>query len=530
MKRLLQCAMACAVVLSLAAMATAQAPTPVTRMGDWVEIGDDAFMNIIGNIDIRYNTTHEYDFESDVQEQTNTRSLTSSTVTIGEGDLMEAEIRWGADFRYKKVLRTRILFEAQQVFDGNRIDDRQNSTTPENGPAGPNSIGAVSQEDGSPHVERFWIEYKFLPQLRMRVGSDLWTSDAAGWIGDDDPRFAVYIKPQDNLEFLVSAVIQSEAARLGLTNDNDDVYYVWGGNYKHGPHTFGMHGAYFRWRFNNLERADTVLLMPHVNGTIPGANPIEYLVQFGAVFGTVDDMTDGTGGDDYDVFGHAAAASIRVSLVGGMVRPFLHVFYASPDDDAGDSDLNGFATLPQREITLMGVKGIYSDISGDSTFGDWGPAAGARAAIGGGNLGSSTTGNPFRDRLGNGAHAGTGVAYSNAGSLVIPVGVSLYPIAGHRFTVYYTYVGFLDDETLRNAGGASTGVGSISKDLYHQISGVWQWNLNRHFDIRLVGAVYVPGEGTKDMAETVFTCGNGTEQCDGDDIALRGVARFRARF
>ena len=197
---------------------------------------------------------------------------------------------------------------------------------------------------------------------------------------------------------------------------------------------------------------------------------------------------------------------------------------------ADDSDLNGFATLPQREITLMGVKGIYSDISGDSTFGDWGPAAGARAAIGGGNLGSSTTGNPFRDRLGNGAHAGTGVAYSNAGSLVIPVGVSLYPIAGHRFTVYYTYVGFLDDETLRNAGGASTGVGSISKDLYHQISGVWQWNLNRHFDIRLVGAVYVPGEGTKDMAETVFTCGNGTEQCDGDDIALRGVARFRARF
>ena len=530
MKRLLQCAVACGVVLSLVAMATAQ-PVPVTRMGDWVEIGDDAFMNIIGNIDIRYQTTDEWDFESDIQERMNTRLGNASTAYVGEGDFMQAEVRWGADFRYKKVLRTRVLFEAQQIFDGNRIDDRQNSNTPENGPAGPNSIGSIQQEDGSPHVERFWIEYKFLPQVRMRVGSDLWALDGGRWLADDDPRFAIYIKPQDNLEFVAAAVIQSESARLGLTNDNDDVYYTWGGNYKTGPHTIGLHGAYFRWRFDNTQRADTILIMPHVKGTVPGSVPIEYLVQFGGVFGTVDDMRDGTGGDDYDVAGYAAVASVRLSLVGGVVRPFLHVFFGSGDDDADDSDLNGFMTLPQNEITLLSGGGIYSDFAPTSRlFDGWGPAAGARASIGGGNLGGSTTGNWLNDRLGNGAHGGTTAAYSNAGTLRLVVGVSLYPISGHRFSVWYTYDSFLEDEMLRNAAGVSTGVGSIDKDLVHEISGVWHWTLNSHFDIRLRGSVFVPGEGTKDIAETVSTCGNGTQQCDGDDIALLGSARFRARF
>jgi hypothetical protein len=529
MKRLMQYAVACGIVLSLVAMATAQSvPEPVTRMGDWVEIGKDTFMNIIGNIDMRYNTTHEYDFESEIQERMNSRNLSgTSTTYIGEGDFLEAEVRWGADFRYQKNLRVRILFETQSIFDGNKIDDRNNNNTPENGDAGPASIGSVVQEDNSPHVERFWIDYKFNPVLRMRVGADLWRTDAAGWIGDDDPRFAVYITPMENLELLFAAVIQRESARLGLTNDNDDVYYTFGGDFKSGPHTIGLHGAYFRTRFDNTLRADTFLIMPHVNGKIPGPVGIEYLLQFGFVGGTVDNSSDGNGGDDYDVMAYGATASVRLSLAGGMIRPFLHIWYASPDDDAEDNDLNGFHHTPWREISLMG--GIYSDINGDSTFGDWGPAAGARATIGGGNTGSSTTGNPFRDRLGYTAHEGVGTAYSNAGTLVIPVGVSIYPTAAHRLTVYYTYVGFLDDDTLRHDDGESIpGVGKIDKHLYHQISGVWEWTLNRHFDIRLIGAAYIPGEGTKDMAETV-TCDDG-DPCKGEDIALRGTARFRARF
>jgi hypothetical protein len=530
MKRFMQCALTCAAVLSLAATAMAQSvPEPVTRLGDWVEIGKDTFMNIIGNLDIRYNTTHEYDFEKEVQERMNSRNLSgTSTTYIGEGDFLEAEVRWGADFRYQKNLLVQILFETQGIFDGNLIDDRNNNNSPENGAAGPASIGNPSGEDNSPHVERFWIDYKFNPVLRMRVGADFWTTDAGGWIGDDDPRFAVYITPTDNLELLFAAVIQSESARLGLTNDNDDVYYTFGGDFKSGPHTFGLHGAYFRTRFNNELRADTFLIMPHVNGKIPGPVGIEYLLQFGYVGGKVDDSTDGNGGDKYDVMAYGAAASIRASLAGGMIRPFLHVWYGSADDDAQDNDLTGFQTTPWREIATVGAKGIYSDLDGDSTFDDWGPAAGARAAIGGGSTGSHTTGNPFRDRLGNNAHAGTIAAYSNAGTLVIPAGVSIYPAAAHRFTVYYTYVGFLDDETLRHDEGVATGVGKIKKDLYHQISAAWEWTINSHFDVRLLGAAYIPGEGTKDIAETV-TCDDG-DPCKGEDIAFRGVARFRARF
>ena len=37
------------------------------------------------------------------------------------------------------------------------------------------------------------LEYKFEgTPLRIRVGYDLWRQDQAGYIGDNDPRFAVF--------------------------------------------------------------------------------------------------------------------------------------------------------------------------------------------------------------------------------------------------------------------------------------------------------------------------------------------------
>ena len=230
MKQLMQRTLLFVCAMSfLAATATwAQSvPQPVVRMGDWLEIGDEAFMNIIGNIDIRYNTTHNSDFEDNIRDRTATRNPSSSGLFLGPGDFMESEIRFGADFRYKKNLRTRILFETQSVFDGNLIDDRGNANNPDRA----DSEGAVSPEGNSPHVERFWIDYKWNSLIRTRVGADLWRVDQFGLLGDDDPNFGLFITPSKDLEISARAVWQHASARLGLTNDNNSFYFPVGVKY-----------------------------------------------------------------------------------------------------------------------------------------------------------------------------------------------------------------------------------------------------------------------------------------------------------
>ena len=68
-------------------------------------------------------------------------------------DIFQMEVRLGADFRYKKALTMRVLFEQQHVFDGDLID---------------------GNEGYDPHVERAWVDYKFPnTKLRMRLGGAL---------------------------------------------------------------------------------------------------------------------------------------------------------------------------------------------------------------------------------------------------------------------------------------------------------------------------------------------------------------------
>jgi hypothetical protein len=62
------------------------------------------------------------------------------------------------------------------------------------------------------------------------------------------------------------------------------------------------------------------------------------------------------------------------------------------------------------------------------------------------------------------------------------------------------------------------------------------WTLNPNFDIRLAGNVTFAGGGTYDLAH-LGNCNAGgggaygsSARCGGNDGALRGEVRFRARF
>jgi hypothetical protein len=240
-------------LLVLASLATAQqVPQPVVRLGNFIEVANDVFMHIIGTADIRYKTVENYDFENRVRDRVNDRSPSATTTQEADSDVMYAQLRLGLEARYQKNLTLYLLFEHRQIFDGNLIDDRSNSTNP----GGTDVFGRpASTENPGFHTERYWIDYKFPgTPLRMRVGADLWNVDQAALVGDDDPRFALFREFGD-FDVMGAAVIQFESQRLGLENHNDAVYYTFSAGYNLRQHRVQLDVFYFRDRFFGADLA-----------------------------------------------------------------------------------------------------------------------------------------------------------------------------------------------------------------------------------------------------------------------------------
>lgn len=494
-------------------------------------------MNIIASGDMRYNTSYNMDFEDRIRDRANSRDPFSTSNHDQESDVFYVEARWGADFRYQKSLRFQILFEWQGTLDGNLIDDRTNGVSP----GGNDAFGrAPSREGEGANLERIWAEYKFEgTPFRFLVGADLWNSDQAGILGDDDPRAAIYFDLPGGIEIGAWAVLQTSSHRLGLQDDHDFMYYV--GHFAFNgikPMVFGLDVAYFRDRSNltpavaaGLEfrgqKTDTFLIMPSFSTTF---GPIVALLQPMLVVGSMDGAFVAGAQPEYDVFAWGGAAYLEANL--GIVRPFVGLYIGSADDDAGDGDLQGFAPFPQQEITLTTGTSFFGHLDQATAVGGRDIVTPARAT--GGALGADifggqefghTVGNPFNDRLSNGLHPGVFTTYGNPGTLVIPAGVIVNPIKSHQLTLAYIYRAMLDSSIIETALGRS-----IDETLYHEIFLQWEWTLNRHFDIRLSGSVLLPGSGAKDIAETSTTENCAAGGCLGEDIGFHGQARFRARF
>jgi hypothetical protein len=544
MKRSVQLIGAGILMLALVSLATAQSATPVIRLGDWVEVGNEVFMNFIATSDIRFVTTHNYDFEEDTRDRVFTRNPTSSALYSGEGDFTEVETRLGVDMRYQKNLTLQVMAEAQYIMDGNLIDDRHNTSNP--GLATSTTGIGRSEENNGFHIERYWIDYAF-PQtpLRIRVGADSWDTDQAGLLSDDDPRAAFFLELGQNKEIQIygAMVWQFESARVGLQNDNDFNYYTFGASYSFRPHKVALDMAYFRDRFsgnseqgaNAGQKFDTFMISPSYTGAL---GPVRALAQFSAMVGSADgnnftdcDIAPGFQRCEYDVFAWAAVINIEASLLGGMVRPFVGLIWGSGDDDPRDGDLEGFFTLPaQGEVTALTGNGHMNYLTTSPSVDPVGPAAPARAAFAGGNgQFRHTISGPFSDRLGNATHPGITTTYSNPGTLLIPAGVHIAPVKGHQLSLWYMYVALTDASTLNAAAGVSLNDGDLPFfELYHEVDAAWTWTLNPHFDIRLAGSLMIPAEGVKSIASTQIC--DGGRPCQGEDLALWGEARFRARF
>jgi hypothetical protein len=291
--------------------------------------------------------------------------------------------------------------------------------------------------------------------------------------------------------------------------------------------------AYFRDRSNLTpalgtagavrgQKTDTFLIMPSFSGNF---GIFTVLLQPMLIVGSVDGGIVAGAQPEYDVFAWGGAAYLEVNLA--VVRPFVGLYIGSDDDDATDDDLEGFAPLPQREITLTTGTSFFGHLDPSTAIGGRDIVTPARAGstLFGGQEFGHTVGNPFNDRLQNLSHPGVFSTYANPGTLVIPAGVKIAPVKSHEIVLAYIYRAMLDSSIMESALGRS-----INETLYHEAMLTWEWTLNRHFDIRLSGSVLIPGSGAKDIAETSTTENCGAGFCAGEDIGFHGQARFRARF
>jgi len=589
MKRLIQIVMAGILPLAMASLAAAQArppaaagePQPVVRLGNFIEVGNDLWMHVLATADIRYSTVENTDFERRVRDRASSRNPESTAAQVSESDENWIILRFGVEFRYQKNLFVHMQFEERKLLDGNTMDDRANCTNP----GGTNVFGTgPSDENPGFRIQQFYIDYKFEgTPLRLRVGADLWNLDPAGLLGRHDPR-AVLFGQFGDIDVLAGVVFRRSGTRLGYENNNDFLIYTFSGGYNLKPHRFQFDVAYFRDRFNGApmqtpglntesdktgwtgQTYDSVLLMPSWTGRI---GPVLGLVQGNVVLGTARGGTRGIpivqgqplfkADRKYDIFAGGVVAYAEADL--GIVRPFLGLIWGSADGDPTDRHLHGFAPSPNRSSAqFTGVPSFaHFDTSGRIGGRDYtcparlqGLPARLRTtanilpanplAIGTDVMGATTgtdcwhtVGQPFNERPGAFSHLGLVTAYSNVGTLTIPVGLKVFPLKGHEITGWYAYRSIVNPRLMEIAFApelAARGKSSIGKSIDHEVGAYWFWTLNPNFDIRLAGSLGFAANGSKDLAKLSDCNLNvaGVQRCKGDDVARKAELRFRARF
>jgi hypothetical protein len=533
----------------------------------------------------------------------------------GESDVFWMLTRFGVDFRYQKSTEVQIVPQQRTNLDGNTVDDRFNM----NNPGGTDVFGrAASTENKGFFCVFCWLEYKFEgTPLRIRVGYDLWRQDQAGYVGDNDPRFAVFGDFGD-FDVMGAAVLKGTAQRLGLTNDNDRWYYTFSAGYNLRPHRFQLDVTYDRDRWAGADtqatglradpigftgqKTDSVLIMGSWSGRV---GPVRGLVQGNVMLGHAKGANAAgiagaglagiRGPDrDYDIFAGSVVAYGEADL--GMVRPFLMLLWASADGDPTDHKLHGFNPHPYRATVQMTGTTWFAHLDTSNVFardyscparfqglgvanvntpgvasttnpgapgipGRSGPlfatsdprlvvagqqnpyATGINVSAatprGGETECTHTVTSPFNDRLGNLSHPGIYTALSNPGTLLIPVGVRVFPLKGYEINAWYIYRAMLNTTVLEAAFAPELRVrgGGIRKGEYQEFGASVLWTLNPNFDIRLAGNIAIPLGGFIDLAH-LGNCnapgGGGayatSARCGGTDPALRGELRFRARF
>jgi len=242
----------------------------------------------------------------------------------------------------------------------------------------------------------------------------------------------------------------------------------------------------------------------------------------------------------------------------GMVQPFAAGVCGSWDGDPTDNKLHGFAPASWSDVSqITGVtwfehfdtstnfsgrdfacparsQGFSTTTGRQAGFVATSPFQIGTAALGGngGFQCSHNVDQAFNQVLGTTSHLGISTTYSNPGTRVLAGGLKVFPVKGHELVGFYVFRGMEKSRLLEIAFAPELGGKSLRKGQNHEFGGYWMWTLNPYFDIRLSGGLAYLGTGYRDLVR-LSDCDPtvpGRQACEGKDVALKGEARFRARF
>jgi hypothetical protein len=319
-----------------------------------------------------------------------------------------------------------------------------------------------------------YIDYKFAgTPLRLRVGADLWNLSPAGLVGRRDPRAALFGEFGD-VDVLAAVVLRRSATRLGYENNSNFLYYTFSAGYNLRPHRFQFDVAYFRDRFTGAQM-QTVGLSTDGDkfGWGPGRRRIVCCscpvgrARWGRC-GAWCRATWCSGPSGAGRWGSPPwlvarclrrGASMTFLLAGWWPMPKRT--WGSADGDPTDRKLHGFAPSPNRVSARFTGVPTFAHFETSGAIGARDLTCPARLQglanrqttslnIGTGVMGT-TAGvecwhdfvEPFNDRAGNLSHLGLATTYSNVGTLLIPVGLKVFPLKGHELKGWYAYRGMV---------------------------------------------------------------------------------------
>ncbi|PON11944.1 hypothetical protein C2W62_42185 [Candidatus Entotheonella serta] len=124
LKRGVRIGLISALALLMVGVAVAQeAPVPVVRMANAIELGDDLWVDFGGGAELRYQFSHNPDFESDIRDRPSARGNQATSPHGGTADIWFAQAQISVDAQYKKHLRSQVMMRNTMTWDGNRIDN-----------------------------------------------------------------------------------------------------------------------------------------------------------------------------------------------------------------------------------------------------------------------------------------------------------------------------------------------------------------------------------------------------------------------
>ena len=259
-----------------------------------------------------------------------------------------------------------------------------------------------------------------------------------------------------------------------MTNDNDNLYYLFTAAYNLKPHRFSLNMIYARDRLcpdceneDERQKTDAFYITPAWEGRF---GILRFIAQGSLVFGEVERGPEPS--DTLDIFAGAAQIAVEAKL--GKLTPFFTFLYASGDDDPFDDELNGYDKLASKEVAGVSSVSILNTMANSSMFSgiEQGPThsqvfgAGASSRLRNGD-------NAFNANWGFNQSYDVLGGYANPGTIVPAIGVKFALAKGWRLDAHWAGMWVVTTETIEEQLNRENGpivgrTADIDNFIYHE--------------------------------------------------------------